>query len=91
MINNKFESFLKTNSLVLNTKLAFDPVETPLTICIDARDFNLWLTHVKKEFNKGNSTLAVLVNFKAAFDSVWSEKVIKKCPISKSQLTTYDG
>jgi hypothetical protein len=72
MINNRLKSFLGTNSLLNEHQAGFRSNRSTID---QAAAFT---QSVKEEFNKGNSTLAVLVDFKAAFDSVWREKVIEK-------------
>jgi hypothetical protein len=58
---------LKPIPFLLNINPAFDPIEAPSTKQL----------RLRKALNK-NSTLAVLVDFKAGFDSVWRVKVIEK-------------
>jgi hypothetical protein len=72
MINNRLKSFLDTNSLLTEHQADFRSIRSTID------QATAFTQSVKEEFNKGNSTLAVLVDFKAAFDSVWKEKVIEK-------------
>jgi hypothetical protein len=78
VINNRLKSFLETNSLLTEHQAGYRSNRSTID---QAAAFML---SVKEEFNKGNSTLALLVDFKAAFYSVWREKVIEKNVRSQS-------
>jgi hypothetical protein len=72
MINNRFKSSLETNSLLTEHQAGFRSNRSTIDQAV------AFTQSVKEEFNNGNSILAVLVDFKAAFDSVWREKVIER-------------